>query len=385
LNNRLKNNPTREEIMHRKPAPLSRAAVSLLFAGGAAFIIGAAATAARAADSAPLPIKVIELEPTPNPSIAFDKMAQAMDLFAKHGLALELGPDLAGGGPQRVQAVATNNTDVATGDIIAAFGGIYSGAKVKVLMVMTPYGDEEIWGQSKYKTMKDAEGQPWAIASLGGAQRFNAQMTVEGMGLEADAFKWLGIGGGDGPALEAVDTGRTQLASLSHLGAELAEIKGYTSTIHVIVPHTSKYTPPIPRLVVVARTDWLKDHEDAATRYVEMMLDMMRQFQSSGDAWVKPAEKIFSEGGLNPDQLHTVWQQFRDGGYFSVNGGINFAATQKVMDLYFKVRGDSPNEYLSKPADVYDTGPLKKALDKMGVAKGTPNLPDTPDWYKAAG
>ncbi len=82
-----------------------------------------------------------------------------MGVFAKHGLTLELGPDLAGGGPERVQAVATNNTDVATGDIIAAFGGIYSGAKVKVLMVMTPYGDEEIWGWNKYKTMKDAVGE----------------------------------------------------------------------------------------------------------------------------------------------------------------------------------------------------------------------------------
>ncbi len=76
---------------------------------------------------------------------------------------------------------------------------------------------------------------------------------------------------------------------------------------------------------------------------------------------------------------------FRDGGYFSVNGGVNFAATQKVMDLFFKLRHESPNEYLSKPADVYDTGPLKAALDKMGVVKGTPGLPDTPDWYKGAG
>jgi len=51
------------------------------------------------------------------------------------------------------------------------------------------------------------------------------------------------------------------------------------------------------------------------------------------------------------------------------------------MDLFFQVRNESPNQYLSKPSDVYDTGPLKAALDKMGVVKGTAGLPDVPDWY----
>ena len=45
-----------------------------------------------------------------------------MGLSRKHGLDLELGPDLAGGGPERIQAVATNNTDIATSDIIAVMG-----------------------------------------------------------------------------------------------------------------------------------------------------------------------------------------------------------------------------------------------------------------------
>jgi len=339
---------------------------------------------ARAAESAPITVKATELEPIPNPSLAYNRMAQAMGLFAKHGLVLELGADLAGGGPTRVQAVATDNTDLATSDIISVLGGIYSGAKIKILMVMTPYGDEEVWGQNKYKTMKDAVGETWGVASLGGAQRFNGQMAVQGLGLDPNAYKWVAIGGGDGPALQALDTGRTQLASLSHLGAALAEAKDFTKTIHVVLPHTARYTPPMPRLIVVARESWIKDHEDAATRYVEMMLDMMRQWQDHADAWVTPADKIFTNSGVAAAQMQSVWQQFRDGGYFSVNGGVNYAATQKIMDLFFQLRGEGANEYLAKPADAYDTGPLSKALDKIGVVKGTPGLPDTPDWHKSA-
>ena len=139
-------------------------------------------------------------------------------------------------------------------------------------------------------------------------------------------------------------------------------------------------TCPALCLVVVAQTDWLKAHQDEATRYVELMLDANRQWENNADLWVDAAKKIYPEAGLNDQELHAAWQLFRDGGYFSVNGGINFAATQKVMDMFFKLRSESPNQYLAKPADLYDTGRLQAALDKMGVVKGTPGLPDVPDW-----
>lgn len=352
-----------------------------------AVVIGVAALAAapdrvRAQGASAGSVTATELEPIPNPSIAYNRMATAMGLPQKHGLDLKLGPDLAGGGPERVQAVVTNNTDLATSDIIAAMGAIHSGAKIKILMVMTPYGDEEVWGQIKYKSIKDADGQTWGVASLAGAQRFNAQMAVQGLGFAPDAFRWVAIGGGDGPELQALDSGRVQLGSLSHLGAVQAAAKGLTKTIHQVLPHTAKYTPPVPRLVVVARSEWLKDHQATAIAYVEMVLDMMRQWQDNAQAWVKPAAAIFTNSGMDEKQLEEGWKAFRDGGYFSVNGGVNLAATQKIMDLFFKLRNDSPNQNLSKPADIYDTGPLKAALDKMGVVKGTPGLPDTPDWYQ---
>lgn len=133
----------------------------------------------------------------------------------------------------------------------------------------------------------------------------------------------------------------------------------------------------------MAKADWIKDHEAAATDYVEMMLDMMRQWQAHGNTWVTPAEAIFKNSGVSGAQLHSAWRAFQSGGYFSVNGGVNLAGTQKIMDLFFKLRDESPNKYLSKASDVYDTGPLEKALAKMGIAKGAPGLPDIPDWYKS--
>ena len=371
--------------MSRVTASLRRSAAFLLFTGAAALIAGApAANTARAADNAPIAIKATELEPTPDPSLSFNGMAEAMGLFAKHGLVLEPGPKLGGGGPARVQAVVTDNTEVATSDIISVIGGIYSGAKIKILMVMTPYGDEEVWGQDKYKTLKDAVGQSWGVASLGGAQRFNAQMTAEGMGFKADAFQWIAISGADGRALAGArhrpHPAHQPLASRrrARRGQGLHQAGPRSRPAHVEVHSAGAAAGRRGAERTGSRT-----HQDAATRYVEMMLDANRQWQDNADSWIGAAQKIYKEAGLNEQQLHAAWQQFRDGGYFSVNGGINFAATQKIMDLFFKLRNESPNEYLSKPADVYDTGPLKAALDKMGVVKGTPGLPDTPDWYKS--
>jgi ABC-type nitrate/sulfonate/bicarbonate transport system substrate-binding protein len=365
-------------------SPITHARVATAVILGAAVLAAGSAPARAQGASASLPVTVTELEPIPNPSIAYDRMAIAMGLPQKHGLDLKLGPDLAGGGPERIQAVVTNNSDLGISDIIAAMGAIHSGAKIKILMVMTPYGDEEVWGQNKYQTMKEAEGQTWGVASLAGAQRFNAQMAVQGLGFSPDAFRWVAVGGGDGPNLQALESGRIQLGSLSHLGAVQAAAKGLTKTLHVMLPHTAKYTPPVPRLVVVGRSEWLKDHQPTATAYVEMVLDMMRQWEDDSQSWVKPAAAIFTNSGMDAQQLKQGWQAFRDGGYFSVNGGVNLAATQKIMDLFFKLRSDSPNQYLAKPTDLYDTGPLKAALDKMGVGKGTPGLPDTPDWYQSA-
>jgi len=356
--------------MSRTTAPLRRTAAFLVLAGTAAAIAAAPALSQAQTAGTPAAIKATELEPTPDPSLSFNAMADAMGVFGKYGLKLDPGPKLGGGGPARVQAVVTGNSEVATSDIISVMGGIYSGANIKILMVMTPYGDEEVWGQDKYKTLKDAEGQSWGVASLGGAQRFNAQMTVEGMGFKSDAFQWIAITGTDAARLEALDTGRTQLTNLSHLGAALAEAKGFTKQVHILVEHSSKYTPPVPRLVVVAQTDWLKSHQDEATRYVEMMLDAHRQWESNANSWIDATKKIYPEAGLNDQELKAAWLLFRDGGYFSVNGGINYAATQKIMDLFFKLRSESPNQYLSKPADLYEDRDLKATIDLRAVLKG---------------
>lgn len=83
-----------------------------------------------------------------------------------------------------------------------------------------------------------------------------------------------------------------------------------------------------------------------------MMLDAMRQWPNDSNSWLAAAGKMFKNSGLSQAQLQHVWSEFRVGGYFSVNGGVNFAATQRLMDMFFRLRHESPNGSLSKPAEV---------------------------------
>lgn len=346
--------------------------------------VAPAADAGRSLGGAGAAIRAIDMAPPPGPALGFNEMAQAMGLFAKHGLVYAGGPGLDGGGPARVQEVATGLAEVATSDIISAFGAIHAGADLRVLMVMTPHGDAEVWGRSRINTLQDAVGQTWAVASLAGAQRFNAQLVAAGLGLKPDGFRFVPIAGGDGERLAALANGRAALATISHLGAVLAAVKGYAKQMHALVPHTDKYTAQLPQRVVVAKESWIKGHQDEATRYVETMLDAGRQWHDNAASWIEPQARAYADAGINRQQLATTWQLLRDGGSFTLNGGVSYAATQRLLELFFKLHNESPNQYLSKASDVYDTGPLAAALDRMGLFKGAAALPDRPDWYRGA-
>lgn len=74
--------------MSRVTAPLRHTAAVLVLAG-AAVAIAMAPTVSRAQTAGtPTAIKATELEPTPDPSLSFNSMADAMGEFGKYGLKL---------------------------------------------------------------------------------------------------------------------------------------------------------------------------------------------------------------------------------------------------------------------------------------------------------
>ena len=71
------------------------------------------------------------------------------------------------------------------------------------------------------------------------------------------------------------------------------------------------------------------------------------------------AQKILTNSGLSDRQTS------RRPGSYSTTAAISrstvastITATQKIMNLFLRLRHEAPNQYVSKPADIFDTGPL---------------------------
>ncbi len=331
--------------------------------------------ALAAGAKSPIKIVTMELTPAPDPTLAYHRMVNELGLFEKYGLDAEIKA-AGGGGPAKVQILVAGEADVATSDIIAALSAVYAGTDIRVLFVPSARYGSPIFGQKKYKTLKDAKGKQWGIASLGGSQRFYSILTVRALGLSEKDFKWKAVGSTP-TAVPALLNRRVELITVNPIGAQTLKRQEGAEDVHALIENTAKYTPPFPNFVLIARNKWVKENPEAAERYVEMFLDASRQWSKKAEAWVEPSRRIFK--ALTKGELTEVYGTMTKDGFWAENGGINYAAAQKVLDLYFEIRGDKPNQYLSKAADVFNTGPLKKVLDRVGVIKGSR---DKPDWYK---
>ncbi|MBI4581939.1 MAG: ABC transporter substrate-binding protein [Planctomycetes bacterium] len=322
------------------------------------------------------PIKTValELNPTPDPIVAWVDVTQELGLFEKNGLQVEIKRS-GGGGPAKVQALVAGEADIAVSDIIAGFSGVYEGTDVRTIFVPTARYGWIIAAKKKYTQVPQLKGQLVGVPSLGGSSRFGGILTFKAFGIADQDVKWQAVGG-TAQMLAAQFSGRTEAAVLSPTAVPL--IKGPDAAdTHVLVPNTAKHTPPFPNFVIIARNKWVQENPEAAERYVKAFVDMGRQLAKDQQAFVRVARKFLPE--MTNDEAAALWKTVTDEGFWSENGGINLAATQELLNTYFEVRGDKPNDKLAKAADTFNTGPLKRVLDREKVIETSK---DKPDWYK---
>jgi ABC-type nitrate/sulfonate/bicarbonate transport system substrate-binding protein len=336
----------------------------------------AASPAAKAEAKALTPIRTValELNPTPDPIVAWVDVTNELGLFQKNGLNVEIKRS-GGGGPAKVQALVAGEADIAVSDIIAGFSGVYEGTDVRTIFVPTARYGWAIVAKKQYTAPEQLKGKQVGVPSLGGSSRFGGLLAFKAFGIADREVQWQAIGG-TAQLLAAQFSGRTEASVLSPTAIPL--LKGQEAADHhLLVPNTAKYTPPFPNFVIIARNKWIQENPDAAERYVKSFLDMSRLLVKDQDAFVRVAQKFLPD--MAREDAASLWKLVTDEGFWAVNGGINLQATQELLNTYFEVRGDKPNDKLAKAADAFNTAPLKKVLDAEKVQSGTK---DEPDWYK---
>jgi ABC-type nitrate/sulfonate/bicarbonate transport system substrate-binding protein len=321
------------------------------------------------------PIKTIglELNPTPDPLVAWIDVANELGLFQKYGLDIEIKRS-GGGGPAKVQALVAGEADVAVSDIIAGFSGVYEGAGVRTIFVPSARFGWIIPAKKQYTQPSQLKGQQVGVPSLGGSSRFGGILAFKAFGVVDRDVRWQAVGG-TVQMLTALFAGRVEAAVLSPTALPL--LKGPDAAdLHLLIPNTAVHTPPFPNFVILARDQWVQQNPEAAERYAKVFLEMSRTLAKDQAAFVRIARKFLPE--LTEDDAKDIWTSVTEAGMWAENGGINNASTQELLGTYFDVRGDQSNERLSRSEQVFNTAPLKRALDEMSVISGSN---DVPDWY----
>lgn len=322
-----------------------------------------------------IPLTVMELVPSPDVTVSFMAMARDLGLFDKHGLAVTIKSG-AGGGPHRIQNLEGGEAGIATSDIIAAMSATYQGSDVMTIMVPSARYGAAIVANRKYTDVKQLKGKLWSVPSLGGSARFMTVIVLKHFGLSDKDVQWKAAGG-NAPALAILYSG--QIDALTLVPTALPLMKGpEAKDAHVLVANTAQITPPFPNFVFVAKKSWLDKNSQAADRFVSAMMEMMRGLAAEKSRFALAVAKL-TPGLYTPEEVDGMWRSLSEGGFWAVNGGINLASVKGVLDVFFEIRGDKPNAKLNKPEDLFDTGPMKRVLDKIGVARGTK---DVPDWRR---
>ncbi len=349
---------------------LRRAVVMFFFP----MVLGATAASPSFAQGK-IPLSVMELIPTPDVTVSFMAMARDLGLFDKNGLAVTIKSG-AGGGPHRIQNLEGGEAGIATSDIIAAMSATYQGSDVKIIMVPSARYGAAIVAHKKYTDVRQLKGKLWSVPSLGGSARFMTVIVLKHFGLSDKDVQWKAAGGTAG-TLAILYSG--QIDAITLVPTALPLMKGPEARdAHVLVANTAQITPPFPNFVFVAKKSWLDKNPQAAERFVTAMMEMMRDMAANKARFALAVARL-TPGLYSPEDVDGMWKSLSEGGFWAVNGGINLASVKGVLDVFFEIRGDKPNDKLNKAADLFDTGPMKRVLDKMGVA---PKSKDVPDWRR---
>jgi ABC-type nitrate/sulfonate/bicarbonate transport system substrate-binding protein len=336
----------------------------------------AGASASAGAPAKPGTVRVMELTPSPDPNLSYALETQELGLFPKHGVNVDI-LHAGGGGPQKVQILVSGSADVVMTDIISQYSGQYQGADYTAFFAPVARFGVPVAAATNITSVDQLKGQQVAVPSLAGAARFLMTIAFDHFGVKDADIKWLAIPDAS-ESLKAIVAGRVPAGYMSTAAIPLIQQDPeYQGKVHVLMDSTSAYTPPWPNFEFITKKSWLQQNPDQAERITEALLEMERTFAKDQNSYAMIANKIFPS--LTVDQGKQVWKLLTDTGNWAENGGINFPGAQTALDTYLKAQNAQPNKNLSKAQDAFDTGPLKAALDKMGVISDSK---DVPDWYK---
>lgn len=319
---------------------------------------------------------MLELVGSPSPTLDFFTLANDLGAFKKYGLDVTIRRS-SGGGPQKIQALIGGQADAVVSDVVSTLAAVHQGSDVKAIFVPTPNYTQAIVSQKKYTSVTQLKNQSFTVPSLGGAARFLAISALQHYGIKPGDIHWQ-VGQGEIGRLDLVETGHVAATLSPPNEVVLLQHNSKFKNLHVLLASTGQATGTFPNFTIDTTTKIIQSKGPALTRLAEGLMWAMRDMQQNPNDFAKAAIQDAGKPYTTAEMV-SVGKQLSKDNEWGVNGGINLASIQKIMNLYFSVTKNKANSHLSKPSQVVDTQFVNTALTKLGMAKVGH---DVPDWRK---
>jgi ABC-type nitrate/sulfonate/bicarbonate transport system substrate-binding protein len=286
-------------------------------------------------------------------------MGQEKDLFAKHGVKVEIVEFKSA--QQAYPALLAGQVDVVQGNPSEALLATQKGGKLKFIGSTMPGQNYALYAKSDIGSLADVSGSTLGISTPTGLPAVVAKAMLLQKGVDPAKVKLVNAGGAP-DRYKAVVSGRIQVASDPLDYAAQAQKDGIK-----VLARAKDVVPDFPRYALMARTDVLERKGAAVTNLIAGLVEGIRYADTHKDEATALAAKTLKVPASDP-QITTTYEEFHKGGYLAMNGEIPVKQIKYLADLQVRL-GITKSAVPVDP--MVDDGYRQKAIAKIGEVPST--------------
>jgi NitT/TauT family transport system substrate-binding protein len=270
------------------------------------------------------------------------QLAQQLGFYQKYGVKVELSTET-DGGVGAEDAMASGQVDMAGAWYVHTIDFQVKGKAVEDIVNLSGApGEREMCAtNSGVHSAADFAGKTVGVTDLGSGTDTLTQFLAGQNNLKTEQFTRIGVGAGS-TAVAALQTGKAACVMTTQPTVTAIEKKklGY-SAIDLATTDGAKQSMggTWPSAGVLARTDWVNSHKDAAQRVVNALVATMHWIDSHSAADIAnalPASFVSNGTVTKDDYISALTQdkaQFLPDGLMPAGGPRTVLATEKLVGV----------------------------------------------------
>jgi ABC-type nitrate/sulfonate/bicarbonate transport system substrate-binding protein len=271
------------------------------------------------------------------------------DLLKKNGINVHF--NLINDAATALRTVVSGQADMFIGSLPTAILAVANGgAGIHVIAANDQASDYVLVAQNDV-TLQNASGKTLGIDTPGSAGQVAAELALKKLGVDPKSLHYVTIGGSSARTT-AVLAGKIDIAPI-HYPLALQAVA--TGKVHQLV-NVGKEIGPYIQSGLIANDNFVKKNRGLAQRVVNAFINAERWANSNKFNYVKYAQQQKLTNDLTAQQMHQVWDFYRQYKFFGINGGICTSYVNDMVELN--------QELGSLPKDI---PPASKYIDRTFV------------------